>query len=56
MVVDGEVVARDPDGRPSFNALRNGSALATIVYYLFDVMILGGLNVMGEPLATHRGP
>jgi ATP-dependent DNA ligase len=37
-VVDGEVVALDPDRRPSFNALQNGSASATIVYYVFDVM------------------
>jgi bifunctional non-homologous end joining protein LigD len=54
-VVDGEVVALDPDGRPSFNALQNGAAGATIFYYVFDVMVLGGRNVMGEPLATRRG-
>jgi DNA ligase D-like protein (predicted ligase) len=53
-VVDGEVVALDEAGRPSFNALQNGSAGATIVYYLFDVMVLGGRNVMGETLATRR--
>src|ERR1700722_4825006 len=32
-VVDGEVVALEPDGRPSFNVLQNGSAQAVIVYY-----------------------
>jgi ATP-dependent DNA ligase len=53
-VIDGEVVALDPDGRPSFNALQNGSAQATIVYYMFDVLVLGSPNVMGEPLATRR--
>ena len=53
-VIDGEVVALDSDGRPSFNALQNGSAGATIVYYVFDVLILGGRNVMGEPLAMRR--
>ena len=51
-VVDGEVVALDPDGQPSFNALQNGAAQATIVYCVFDVMILGGRNVMGGTLAT----
>jgi len=50
-VVDGEVVALGSDGRPSFNALQNGSA---IEYYVFDVLVLGGLNVMGETLATRR--
>jgi hypothetical protein len=53
-VIDGEVVALDADGRPSFNALQNSSAGATIVYYVFDVMVLGGRNVMGETLATRR--
>jgi ATP-dependent DNA ligase len=48
------VVALDEAGRPSFNALQNGSAGATIVYYVFDVMVLGGRNVIGETLATRR--
>jgi bifunctional non-homologous end joining protein LigD len=52
-VIDGEVVALDPDGRPS-DALQNGSAHASIVFYVFDVMVIAGRNVMGEPLATRR--
>ena len=40
-VIDGEVVAFDQEGRPSFNALQNyGSAPAPVVYYVFDVMAL----------------
>jgi ATP-dependent DNA ligase len=53
-VVDGEAVALDEAGRPSLIALQNGSAGATIVYYVFDVMILAGRNVMGETLARRR--
>ena len=50
-VIDGEVVAFDQEGRPSFNALQNyGSAPAPVVYYVFDVMVLAGQNVMREPL------
>jgi bifunctional non-homologous end joining protein LigD len=42
-VIDGEVVAFDEEGRPSFNALQNfGSAAAPVVYYAFDVMVLAG--------------
>lgn len=53
-VIDGEVVALDAAGRPSFNALQNGAAGAPIFYYVFDVIVLGVRNVMGEPLAMRR--
>lgn len=54
-VIDGEVVAFDQDGRPSFNALQNyGSAPAPVVYYVFDVMVFAGQNVMREPLEKRR--
>ena len=50
-VIDGEVVAFDDAGRPSFNALQNyGSAPAPVVYYVFDVMVLGGVDVRRKPL------
>ena len=49
-VIDGEIVALDPAGRPSFNALQNHSAATTLIYYVFDVMILAGTNVMNERL------
>ena len=54
-VIDGEIVALDESGRPSFNALQNyGSGETPIVYYVFDVMIIGGQDVMAEPLALRR--
>ena len=54
-VVDGEVVAFDEEGRPSFNALQNyGASAAPVVYYVFDVMVLAGRNVMREPLEKRR--
>jgi DNA ligase D-like protein (predicted ligase) len=53
-VIDGEVVALDEAGRPSFNALQNGATGAAIVYYAFDVLVLGGRNMMEEPLATRQ--
>jgi DNA ligase D-like protein (predicted ligase) len=54
-VLDGEVVALDESGRPSFNALQNyGSLKVPIFYYVFDVLVLGGRNVMPEPLSARR--
>jgi bifunctional non-homologous end joining protein LigD len=54
-VVDGEVVAFDEEGRPSFNALQNyGASAAPVVYYVFDVMTLAGRSVMREPLEARR--
>jgi bifunctional non-homologous end joining protein LigD len=45
-VIDCEVVALDESGRPSFNALRNGSATAQLYYYVFDVLVLAGRDVL----------
>jgi bifunctional non-homologous end joining protein LigD len=53
-VIDGEIVALE-DGRPSFTALQNyTSGTATLVYYVFDLLVLGGKEIMSEPLATRR--
>ena len=54
-VIDGEVVALDPAGRPSFNALQNyGSSAIPLFYYVFDVLILAGEDITSEPLARRR--
>jgi DNA ligase D-like protein (predicted ligase) len=54
-VIDGEVVALDADGRPSFNTLQNyGSSGAPLHFFIFDVLILKGKDVMGEPLVRRR--
>jgi bifunctional non-homologous end joining protein LigD len=51
-VIDGEIVALDQSGRPSFNALQNyGSTKVPVLYYVFDLMILAGKDVMAEPMA-----
>jgi DNA ligase D-like protein (predicted ligase) len=54
-VIDGEVVALDEDGRPSFNALQNhGSAGIRLHFFIFDLLMLQGRDVMAEPLAKRR--
>jgi bifunctional non-homologous end joining protein LigD len=54
-VIDGEVIALDDDGRPSFSILQNhGSSRAPVLYFVFDVMVLAGREVMKEPLHARR--
>jgi DNA ligase D-like protein (predicted ligase) len=54
-VIDGEIVALDEAGRPSFNILQNyGSSKAPILYYVFDVLMLAGTDVMGQTLEVRR--
>jgi ATP-dependent DNA ligase len=54
-VIDGEVIALDEDGRPSFNVLQNyGSSKAPVVYFVFDLMMLAGQDVMNQPLTARR--
>ena len=54
-VIDGEVVAFDSVGKPSFNALQNyGSSDAPIFFYVFDALVIAGRDVMSETLSTRR--
>jgi ATP-dependent DNA ligase len=54
-VLDGEVVALDEAGKPSFNKLQNfASFAAPVFYFVFDLLVLFGRDLMGEPLATRR--
>jgi DNA ligase D-like protein (predicted ligase) len=56
LVLDGEIVALDADGRPSFQALQHRSQLKshTLVYYAFDVLAHGARSLLAEPLTTRR--
>jgi len=47
-VIDGELVAFDESGRPSFGAMQNAGPATQIIYYVFDVMVLRGRDVMAE--------
>ncbi|MGE5640569.1 MAG: DNA ligase D [Clostridia bacterium] len=66
IVLDGEVVALDEAGRPSFNALQNrvqlktareiasADAKAPAVFFCFDVLHFAGLDLRGAPYADRR--
>jgi len=55
VVIDGEVVAVDAQGRPSFQALQHRSAHPDyLAFYAFDALHLDGRDLTGEPLQTRR--
>ena len=54
-IVDGEIVALDETGRPSFNVLQNyNSSAASLQFYLFDLLHLAGKNLRDRPLDQRR--
>jgi ATP-dependent DNA ligase len=54
-VIDGELVALGPDGRPDFNLLQNfRSAELRIVYYAFDILVHEGQRLTELPLSERR--
>lgn len=66
MVLDGEVVALDADGRPSFNALQNRAQLKTakdfadaqrqtpVIFICFDLLHFAGLNLRDASYEQRR--
>jgi bifunctional non-homologous end joining protein LigD len=55
VVLDGEIVALDPDGRPSFQALHHVDLRGvSIVYYAFDLLHLNGKDFVRERLDVRR--
>jgi DNA ligase D-like protein (predicted ligase) len=55
-VLDGEIVALDPNGKPSFQALQHRSAHRNyaIVFYAFDLLHLDGEDLTNIPLHVRR--
>jgi bifunctional non-homologous end joining protein LigD len=54
-VLDGEIVAFDEAGRPSFQQLQHRSARpAAIRYFAFDLLHLNGKDLHAEPLSARR--
>ncbi|TMQ68776.1 MAG: DNA ligase D [Candidatus Eisenbacteria bacterium] len=66
MVLDGEIVAFDAAGRPSFNVLQNRVQLKTarelaaadqtvpVVYYCFDLLHFAGIDLRASPYRDRR--
>jgi bifunctional non-homologous end joining protein LigD len=53
--IDGEIVALDADGKPSFALLQgSGTAATPVVFYVFDLLILRGKDLRLSPLEERR--
>ncbi|MEX3984300.1 DNA ligase D [Paraburkholderia sp. EG287A] len=55
--LDGEIVVLSPTGRPDFNALQNAfdhRRTASIIYFIFDLMWLDGVDLRPLPLKERR--
>jgi DNA ligase D-like protein (predicted ligase) len=53
-VIDGEIVALDESGKPSFNLLQGFGEAQAIVLYAFDLLMLQGKDVRMWPLHDRR--
>jgi len=54
-LIDGEIVAMDDSGRPSFNLLQHHRSKASAIqFYAFDILIDRGKSLLEIPLATRR--
>jgi bifunctional non-homologous end joining protein LigD len=66
MILDGEIVAFDADGKPSFNALQNRVQLKTareitaadqktpVIFYCFDLLYFAGIDLRDTPYQDRR--
>ncbi len=55
LILDGEVVALDANGRPSFQALQHRATTGlALVYYAFDLLRLNDRDLAREPLDARR--
>ncbi len=53
--IDGEIIAYDAEGRPSFSVLQNRlSDKPQLHFYAFDLLALRGENLIEEPLDKRR--
>ncbi len=54
MILDGEIVAFDASGKPSFAALQDRHAQAPVAYFCFDLLYFGGVDLRAAPYRDRR--
>jgi bifunctional non-homologous end joining protein LigD len=57
-IIDGEIIALDENGRPSFQALQHptSSSKHHLVFYAFDLLHLNGEDLTSKSLLERRAP
>ena len=53
-ILDGEIVALDKSGKPSFEALRYRQRRGAIAYYAFDLLHYNGEDISQYPLVARK--
>jgi bifunctional non-homologous end joining protein LigD len=53
-ILDGEIVALDESGRPTFNLLQNYQSNPPIYFYVFDLLAYRGKSLLDLPLSRRR--
>ena len=53
-IIDGEIVALDRSGKPSFDTLRHRHRKGAIVFYAFDLLYFDGEDVSQYPLVGRK--
>jgi bifunctional non-homologous end joining protein LigD len=53
-IIDGEIVALDRSGKPSFDALRYRLAPRAIAFYAFDLLYFDGADISQYPLIARK--
>jgi bifunctional non-homologous end joining protein LigD len=54
MILDGEIVAFDASGKPSFNAMQNRATDTPVVFYAFDLLHFAGIDLRKAPYVDRR--
>src|SRR5688500_15590282 len=55
IVLDGEAIVLNSEGKPDFDALQNFNGKKSgVFYYVFDILWLNGVNLMGLPLLERK--
>jgi bifunctional non-homologous end joining protein LigD len=54
IVLDGEVVVLNEEGKPDFQKLQNYKGTDNLVYYVFDLLWIDGYDIMHLPLTNRK--